>query len=332
MFIYIFPSYLVMVQFIDTPYKLNQYLRFFSILGVFFALLGIIGAGKISVYVLRDENDFCLFMNIMLPFAVFLMLEAKQFKNKLFYFTLALIYLAGNISTLSRGGFLGLVAVIFYAFSLSKHKIIFIVLAVVVGLGAITFAPPEYFEEVQSIDSSSYRRDTGATRIDSWKAGWRMFLDNPVIGVGAYNFGPNFSDYWDQGRNPDKMWGRVAHSLYFTLLPEMGLAGTFCFIGMLFYNYKDYRFILSLEKTKESQLALSSLPIHEKDELAIAIRRLYFFTCASMGAMLAYLVTGFFISVLWYDYFWKLTAYSIVMRNIAVHLETLLHSSHEPGN
>jgi O-antigen ligase len=326
--IYGITSYLFLVQFIDNYKNINKYIRLYVILGIFFAILGITGAGSVSIPVLGDENDFCLFINIMIPFAFFLGQEAQEFKKKCFYNTLVVIYITANISSFSRGGFIGLVAVALYLFYQTKHKVFYLVFAGLVALAIVNFASPQYLAEISGIDTKSYQRDTGATRIEAWKAGWKMFKDHPVLGVGVYNFGPWLPDYYDNNLNPATMWGRVAHSLYFTLLSEMGIVGTLFFIGMLCGNYKDHSFICSLEGKKADYLASSSsLTLEEKEKIADGIRTLYFFSKAYSGAMVAYLVTGVFISVLWYGYFWMLSAFWVMTSNIARRSENLLVTS-----
>lgn len=327
MFTYGITSYLFIVQFVDNYVKLDRYIRLFVILSLVVALLGIIGAGKVDVSVLHDENDFCLLMNILIPFTFFLAQDAKDSKKRFFYFALLIIYLCGNISTFSRGGFIGLVALSLYVFFIMRHKMLFMIIAGILTFAVVLWAPPRYLAEIRSIDTNSYQRDTGATRIDSWKAGWKMFKDHPLIGVGAYNFGVCLPDYWDQNDNPDKMWGRVAHSLYFTLIPEMGIIGTFCFLGMLWGNYNDHSYICGLEQRKTDCLISSGFTQEEKEELSSSIRTLHFFSKSCVAAMIAYLVTGAFLSVLWYDYFWKLTALWVVNGNIARNIENMMIAS-----
>lgn len=328
MAIYIFLPYLFVVQFLDSYYKINHYIRLFSVLGFFFAALGVFGSGKIAVPVIQDENDFCLLMNILIPFAVFLCIEADNIRLKIFYFSLFLLYLAGNIVSFSRGGFIGLVAVVFFLFLKSRRKIVHSTIALVIAVGVVFLAPPRYLEEIKTIDTQSHEKDTGAKRIESWKAGWRMFLDHPIIGVGALNFGVWHADYYDQDKNPQRMWGRVAHSLYFTLVPEMGIVGTFLFLGIAWHNYKNYRFIISLERRKNYFLASSRLSPEEKSKLSVCIRRLANFSSAFIGAFVAYFATGLFISILWYSYFWYLTAFLVATYNIALKAEILLLSNH----
>lgn len=319
--------YLFRVQFIDNYTKLHKYITLFVGLSLFFAVLGVVSKGKVGVYVLRDENDFCLLMNFMLPFAYFLGQEAQDPKMKKFYFALAILFVAGNIASFSRGGFVGLVAVSLYLFYKSRHKVFFVVMAVVIALATVSFAPQKYLDEIQSIDTESYKRDTGATRVESWKAGWEMFKDNPLIGVGAQNFGVWHADYYDQDKNSGKMWGRVAHSLYLTLIPEMGIVGTILFFGMLWVNYTDHRYICNLEKRKNDLLPRAALATEESKKIDDTIRKLYFLSLAFSGAMVAYLVTGIFISVLWYSYFWTLSAFWVVTVNLARKTENILLSS-----
>lgn len=327
--IYGISMYLFRVQFIDSYSKLNKYIQLYVVLGVYFAFFGVINSGKVGVHVLQDENDFCLLMNFMLPFAFFLGLDAKDPKKRKFYFALAIIFVAGNIASFSRGGFIGLAAVSLYLFFKSHYKLVFMLMAAVIALATVTFAPQKYLDEIGSIDSQSYKRDTGAQRVESWKAGWEMFKDHPIIGVGAQNFGIWHADYYEKEKNSARMWGRAAHSLYLTLIPEMGVIGTLLFLGMLWANYRDHCYICGLAKRKNDLFALSKLGAAELAGIDDNIRKFYFLSLAFSGAMVAYLVTGVFISVLWYSYFWTLSAFWVMTVNLARKTEELLLASQQ---
>ncbi len=325
--LYQFTLYFFMVQFIDSFGRITKYFRLYIILAAIPAIIGIVHGGHImNVPILSDENDFCLFANFMIPFAFFMALERDKIKNKLFYLILMIIFILANVATLSRGGFVGLLAVGFYLFLGSRYKFLIIVLVGIVSLLILNFAPPAYFKEIESIDLSSYKRDTGDERISSWKSAWEMFKGHPIIGVGVGNYGPWLPDYWQgENKSPEQMWGRVAHSLYFTLLSEMGLVGTFLFLGMLIGNIRDHRCVCELERNKVQYLVSADhLTGSEKEDMSRKIRSLYFFSKAYFGAMIAYLVTGIFISVLWYSYFWTITAFFVLTGNYARKLKVLL--------
>ena len=66
-----------------------------------------------------------------------------------------------------------------------------------------------------------------------------LFFDNPVMGVGQGNYP------WHVGEIEEEMgvqWqtrslsGRAAHSLYFTLLPELGLIGTLIYFLIVVFS------------------------------------------------------------------------------------------------
>lgn len=50
------------------------------------------------------------------------------------------------------------------------------------------FAPQSYWEDASSIVTENVQAGTGQERVESWKAGWRMFLDYPLLGVGVANY------------------------------------------------------------------------------------------------------------------------------------------------
>ena len=128
------------------------------------------------------------------------------------------------------------------------------------------------------------------------------------------------------------MWGRVAHSLYFTLLPETGLAGTLLFAGMLWGNYKDHRYIVEIERNKSKLLNQANLTKEEVELVSAFIRKLYYLSLGYSGAMIAFLTTGTFISVLWYDYFWMLTSFWVMSSNVAKDIEQMLLAYCSPNS
>jgi len=324
--IYGITTYLFTVQFINTYASINLYIRLYTILGVFFAFLGLSG-GRVDIPILGDENDFALYVNCLIPFAFFLSQEVKEPRKKLFYYGLIAVFVGANVASFSRGGFVGLAALAIFLFFITKSKVRYLAFLGIAALLIVSFAPSEYLVEIGTIDTQSHKRDTGSSRMDSWAAGWKMFKDHPIFGVGVYNYGPWLPDYWEGKRGRANMWGRVSHSLYFTLLPEMGIVGTFFFAGMLWGNFKNHRFICQLEKNKDSLIAGSIFTLAEREKISSGIRTLYFFSNAYSGAMVAYLVTGIFISVLWYVYFWQLTAFWVLTGNLALKTEKMLLSS-----
>ena len=324
--LYSFIPYLVMVQFIDTPSKVSKYLRLFYILALFFAFLGILNKAIIIVPALADENDFALFMNILIPIGFFLGQDATVLKKKIFYYSSLMILVMAIVSSFSRVALVGLIATGLFLFYKSKNKLTSVLLLALLVITIFSFAPQQYWDKIETIQTQGAEQGTGRERVESWKAGWRMFLDNPIVGVGPRNFGIWFPEYYIQygTKSPQNMWGRVAHSLYFTLLPETGIIGTLLFAGIVWNNYKNHRYISSLEKKKEILISNSHLNEKTADLIRSEIRSLHYISLGCTGALIAYMSTGAFISVLWYEYFWSLTCFIVMTTNAAQKIETIL--------
>lgn len=64
--------YIARIQFLNSWFKLEKYIRLFLILSLFFAIEGIMNQGRVATPTLGDQNDFCLFVNCLIPFAYFL--------------------------------------------------------------------------------------------------------------------------------------------------------------------------------------------------------------------------------------------------------------------
>ena len=171
-------------------------------------------------------------------------------------------------------------------------------------------ASPKYWDEVKSIKEENIQKGTGEGRWYTWKCGLRMFLEHPIIGVGQGNFPWHFGKYESPGGIHGKsLAGRAAHSLYFTLIPELGLVGILLFSGMLYFSYKELKWILK----KEKEFLLKQ---NQSKEIIQQLHKIRFIIFGITGAMLGYLVSGAFLSVLYYPHFWLLIALFVSIRNI----------------
>jgi putative inorganic carbon (hco3(-)) transporter len=237
----------------------------------------------------KDENDLCLYINSIIPFCYFLFLCEKNKKKKLFYAGGLVIATLGIVKSFSRGGFIGFISIVAIAWWFSSKKIVgIIILCLLVSL-MFYYGGDTYREEIATVTDG--QSGTGRERIESWKSGWEMFLSNP-FGVGGNNYQILFPDYqtkyFERG-----MWGRVAHSLWFTLLPELGIPGIFIYFSLLYYNLQDIFYLkkfLSMSNTNQD------------------IQFLYNLSLAFLASFAGYFASATFLSVLYYPHYWYLTA------------------------
>lgn len=313
LFLY-FIVYLSIATFVDSYVKLKRFIDSWITINCVCAIVGLLHGGKIpNSSFMGDENDFALVMAMAIPFAYFMFLEADRFRTKLIYLFAVGLSVAANVASLSRGGFIALAAVGLFCLLKSPRKTLgIVVLSLMVAVFCFS-APPTYIDEVRSIKDENIEEGTGKERWYSWQCGWRMFLDHPIIGVGQGNFSWNVENYEPSGGLAGRTHGgRAAHSIYFTLIPELGVVGTVIFLGMLHYSLRGMKMILNTEKERGIDIARTEIDKRIEDEL----RKLKHIILGVQGSLFGYFVAGIFLSVLYYPHFWILMALSLAVANV----------------
>jgi hypothetical protein len=308
----IFLFYLGLTSYVDTVDKLKVILTAWLGVHVILAFTGLMNKGQGVGGWLGDENDFCMEMNVAVPFAYFMALTYKQGPRRVMYLCMLCLFILSAMVSLSRGGFIGLVCVGGYCWLKSSHKGKGVLIVMVVIIFMLIAAPEQYWEEMQSAtDEKTMTVGTGAERLYTWGIAWKMFLGNPIIGVGQGNFPWNFEEAQGFDRfNTRSLAGRAAHSMYFTLVPELGLVGTTLFIGMLMANYSSVRRVRALFR-RPMRAPLTAPPRANQQHESFAIA-----TSDSLeAAMVGYLASSVFISTLYYPTFWVLTGLAVALEN-----------------
>jgi probable O-glycosylation ligase (exosortase A-associated) len=296
--LFVLGAVLPIMNFVNTNDRLKTLVIFMVFIHIPLSFYSITHKGFGIGSFLGDENDFCLALNVITPFAFFslFLAEAKWFR--LFLIATLALFLFTITATLSRGGFVGLIAIAIACWLCSPRKAISLVGIAVLGVTVLAFVPTSYWDEMKTIETSTENDDTGAQRLYLWHMGWQMFLDNPILGVGPTNYQWNNYKYED-GTQADRgihIWGKGAHSLYFTLLPELGVTGVAVFVSILVIGIRENR---RLRRTYKQLQKIGASP-----ELLARLYALTVYSRMNDVAVLGYMVTGAFLSVLYYPYFW----------------------------
>ncbi|MGC4095545.1 MAG: O-antigen ligase family protein [Nitrospira sp.] len=295
-----------------------------------------------------DENDASLALNSFIPLVFLSMFLAKTILQRVLYGLAFGIMVLGVAATMSRGGFLGLVAALGYCIVLTPNKGRTLTLGFVMLLILIPLMPKEYWAEIASIATEASNEDprkgTGALRKEYWQTAREMFKDNPVFGVGAGNFRWQVGHYQtpDQferlGRSLD---GQECHSVYFATLAELGASGFGLFLAIIWYNVRDLSGMLNKNPPLASQPKRLGLPAQLAqakvvsldsrvrlrrsysgmiEEVAAPIEqsRLTLYAHGLRGGLLGFLVSGIFLSAFGYPPFWLLTGLIVALKTISV--------------
>jgi hypothetical protein len=309
----LFCVYLGITTFVDSVEKMMTLMKLWvGILG-FLALMGIAKGGSGIGGWMGDENDFCMVMDMAVPFAYFLLVSATGVGLKLRYLGFLGLFILAAMATLSRGGFLGLASVGAYCWYRSPKKLNALIVVVVAVLFMLVLAPEKYWDEIASSTSDETMSDegTGGARLYTWGIGMKMFYSNPIIGIGQSNFPWTFHLYEaGQTFHERSFGGRQAHSAWVTLICELGLAGIVIIGGMLLQCYKDLKLVRTRFAPAESRQKHGQT-IRAGEDIRMYLAR------AMEGSLIGFIVSGAFISILWYPTLWIMIAFVVALRNIS---------------
>jgi len=318
--VYCFAGILPMIMLLSTYNRFRNFIIFWLFMHVFISVMGTLNDGVGYGSFVGDENDLATTLNMVIPYAWF-MSQSRYMSilKRIIYLSMVVIFVLGVISTFSRGGFLGLLSVILGIIIFSKNRIRNIILLVVLG-GSIFLSVMDdvYMTEMKTITDTE--DSTRNERFHSWKLARAMFLDNSVLGVGAGNYPWNAGKYeliLDENRHLKKgrsLGGRAAHSVYYTVIPEFGLVGVIIFIIMIYSLYIRLRQVLKLDNNPE----LTDKEINDYCLFARAI----------LVSLLAFLVSGVFLSIFYYPHLWYLVGFVIVLERLTVKRLAQINQQH----
>ena len=247
---------------------------------------------------LLDNNDLALALNAGLGVAVFLFLESASMVRRLWLSGAMALVVACVVATTSRGGFVGLASLAMFVLVVSPWKRKLLVSACLAAgvVGVVVLAPPAFWNRIKTIETAKNEGDTGFQRLYLWGMACRMFVDHPVFGVGTNNYGiqaPFYEDTKYADESGTHMWGRVPHSIYLTLISEQGLVGTVLFALIVYWTFST---------ASKIRRRIRSDP-HDRRAAAAE-----FYATGLLAGVVGVLVSGAFLTVLYYPVFWVLVA------------------------
>ena len=232
----------------------------------------------------RDANRFGGFM------AGMLFIIGAQFLRSGWYGKL-LCFLSGGftanaiILTRSRGAILGVAVgmLVLFVSIPNRYRMGILVAMIVCTMGIYYLSDPESRSRSATVTATAENRDRSAQgRLEVWAAGYKMFVDNLIIGVGPGNFYQNIGYY-----NP-QVSGKDAHNTIIRCIGELGLVGLLLY-GIIVSNASLIFLKFIRQVTKESTEI-------NKNYIWISIGLL-----CCLGAMFGYGMTG---TLLYTEYLW----------------------------
>jgi O-antigen ligase len=197
--------------------------------------------------VVGDPNALAGLIVGLLPFLIAAIRFTRMMAARLLLLSVFPLALATLIVTGSRASLLALVAIGIYYVLQSKHKILSFACFVTLLCATWLAMPAEYQQRYLSPVRYAGGEEMDASnelRLRVWKAGWRMFLDHPVLGVGAGQFSTAYGTVYSGVAHGPWM---QPHNLLIQVGCEFGLVGLVIFGYFVFQLVKANRSILQLK-------------------------------------------------------------------------------------
>ncbi len=324
--------HLAITKYVVSYKMLRKMMFLWLICGMFLCIQGVLHGGEVKGSAFfSDNNDFSLAMNMFLGISFFRFVENP--KKHISVLAIVGLFLFGILVSFSRGGFVGLCVMTVFILAKARRKMLGALLVIAMIVFVSQVAPSSYWDKMKTItnleETEEYQGSSGG-RIYYWERAWEMFLDHRLFGVGPGNFNWNVSQYEPEGGLRGKTrGGRASHSLYFTLIPELGLVGCFFFGMMLFTNYKTLRGIRKKFKGKKRTQASHRRAENqgneglkgEDSETSQVMNMMYYDSLGISAALIGFLASGAFLSVLYYPHFWILSSIITSMGRLRGELE-----------
>ena len=248
----------------------------------------------------HNSGEFAIQMTIFVPLSVYFILALKKYwptwKTWLLCF-LPVSGLIGVMASSSRGGQLGMGAVVLVMAAKSRRRIRALAALLLVA-GAGWFMMPE--AQKQRFTQAG-EDQTSRARLAYWEDGIAIMNENPVLGVGYENWIPYYRSYFrgsdDTGLEHQ---GQLPHNIFVEAGAELGYVGLAAFlllIGGTFYLNRETR---RLAPRCRGDPDFFRYMAHGLD-----------------AALVGYLVSGFFVTVLYYPYFWVNLAMTSALYTVA---------------
>jgi len=255
-FLHIILSYFFIVNLVDNKKKLQIGLYSIILLSVYLAVAGIyqyytgtsFGIETVQAErrirglgIFNDPNDLAMALLISMPFLILKIQSRVSNLKRFFMLGFLSILLYALFLTNSRGGMLGFMVLMGIIFYKKYGKKVGIALSLV-GFAGIFALGPSRIVEISPHEASAYGR------VESWAAGFDMFLTHPLfgVGIGAY------TDYHPL----------VAHNSFIHCAAELGMFGLFPWVFLIFISVKNLYFVslkLQTEPPSDMEIICNSL-------------------------------------------------------------------------
>lgn len=253
---------------------------------------------------LATPNHFAQTMVILIPLAIERIWNERKQHYRILAIWALVVCILSILYTYSRSAFLGLVIVLAAMLLFRRVKLSVLFAGFVFFLILQPYIPDQYTDRIGTLTEFLPSSDVSKTseysfrgRISENLAAWRMFLDNPIFGVGMHNYSVNYQTYSREIGLDNRRVERHPHNFYLEIMSETGILGL---MWLTIFLWSTFAGLLSARK------ALNGTDFKEYDGLIVAIG----------VSLLGFLFTGFYVHLAFPRYFWIIFGIALVVPNV----------------
>src|SRR5690606_13709960 len=266
------------LAFLLYSFKMSQHgFRSWMMSGFAFSDWGVTGAPGWF----HNSGEVGIQMCIFLPLSVEFILALRQHWNRytrLFFYLFPATAVATIVASSSRGALIGGAVLGLWWVARSKHRVRSLIAIAIVGFTTWSVVPPEQKQRF----STAGQDETSVSRLDRWEAGIEMANENPVLGIGYNNWGV--------------VYGPLSHNIFIEAWSELGYSGLFAFIALIVAT-----FVVNAKTRRIARRLPTSTSFME--HMAFGLD----------GALIGFMASGFFVTVLYYPFFWINLAMTVAL-------------------
>lgn len=304
------------VTFLCSPSRMIVVLKLYLLTFVWFGIQGLSDGRVHWHYHMNNEDSYGPLMAMGSGFSYFLARAVLSHRWRVVAQGTCLLGVLGVVVSFARGAALAAGAVMFLVWLRSPRRLATLTHMVLAGLVLVSLAGAlvpldRYVERIKTTFSEGTAAGNGQQRWILWQMGAEVFLQSPLWGVGAGNFGvvaseiipndparPQFADV-------RKVYSFSLHNDYMEILCEEGIIGISLWIGMIVGFFRR----ISRLRTQGAMTWWSRRGGEDVDLRMIAN--------GLEGAMIGYLVSSVFYANVYIYWFWSLVTIAYVLEHVS---------------
>ncbi len=252
----------------------------------------------------KNSGEYAIQMLIFGSLAISLVYSFQRYwsrRKKWFINFLAVTGYLVVLGASSRGSQLALVMIAVWLLLKQKDGLKGLLVIVILSVLLFYFLPDQQLERFRQMGDDS----DSLQRLAYWTYGLNEVIPNHLfLGIGYHNWLTYLNYMVPSGMGPYSI-NQESHNIYIQATSELGLAGLFCFLMLVYYAFKNNRSTRRMAK-KIDKLWLFNL------------------SYGLDAGLIGYLIAGSFVTVLYYPYFWIQIMMIVMLNNVTGKLHTQL--------